>query len=192
LLSKKENYSWDRKDEPVGLNSIDSNSSTSTSTSIPTKEEPKMWVKPPMSTCVEPKPLPSQGSNVASDVIKTGESGQFETDFGPGGKTSISTKQDGSVEAEDEPFVFPLVLPGDWRASEEQKRNAGLPQSGSGNEKSLNRVFCSPRTKAEGGGLVVRGAMRKGVGQLMDFRMGICLEEKIEDEDEEESVRAKL
>lgn len=153
--------------------------------------EKTSWVKPPLNTLkilekitsVEPKALPNQGSNVEiSNLIKRGESGEF---------ISESSSTEKAREPEDEPFVFPLVLPGDHKASKEQKLNAGISDdtssNGEGGLVALNRVFVSPRTKEEGGGLVVRGAMRRNVGKLLDFRVGICLEET-----EEVGGRGKL
>lgn len=95
-------------------------------------------------------------------------------------------------------FVFPLVLPGDWQASPAQKERArkGLFLPGTGEQKAandsasssaeageaggkpLNRLYVSPRAKEHGGGMTVRGAVRKGLTHLRDFQVGVLLAEE--------------
>lgn len=96
---------------------------------------------------------------------------------------------------DDEPFVFPLVLPGDFLASKEQQANmsGAQPSSGGPSVKPLNRVYVTPRSREDGGGLTVRGARRRGLPGLIDFEEGAQLEEMGSvDEDESSASRAKL
>lgn len=112
---------------------------------------------------------------------------------------NLATKGEG--EGEDS-FVFPLVLPGDWQASPAQKERArkGLFLPGTGEQKAnnngaetaasasgkgaktLNRLYVSPRAKEHGGGMTVRGAVRKGLTHLRDFQVGVMLADSAEDE----------
>lgn len=127
-------------------------------------------------TAVEPRAYPKLGSMV--DVRSLG------------------------TESEDS-FVFPLVLPGDWQSSPSQKARArqGIhlpsggadslhapaatptapipaseqPKSAKEGVKALNRLYVSPRAPEHGGGMTVRGAVRKNLGNLRDFQIGIML-----------------
>ena len=110
-------------------------------------------------------------------------------------------------EGEDS-FVFPLVLPGDWQASPAQKERAKkglfLPGTGEkasnasgngtgngesvgkGEGKPLNRLYVSPRSKEQGGGMTVRGAVRKGLTHLRDFQVGVLLADNTSESDGQE------
>lgn len=145
-------------------------------------------VTPPSAsvTAVEPRAFPKLGSMV-----------------------DVRSSKANSQESEDS-FVFPLVLPGDWQSSPSQKARAKqgihLPttvaaaplhspaaastapipaseqQDSVGHEKkALNRLYVSPRAPEHGGGMTVRGAVRKNLGNLRDFQIGIMLQDKDKD-----------
>ncbi len=125
-------------------------------------------------TAIEPRPVPSAGANVSVPPKKT-QSGEWER------------------AADDEPFTFPLCLPGDREQSRDQAKVAGLvwkEKSSGGPQGPENRVFVSPRTKADGGGLVVRGIRRRGVADLRDFEYGVVVNHELV-EDEEDAGRGK-
>lgn len=103
-------------------------------------------------TAVEPRALPKSGSNLPTK----------STD-------------------EDPPFVFPLVLPGDWQASQKQQQQqrgdsgtdlAAGDQGTTSRQRPINRIFVSPRLKEDGGGLMAKGARREGLPGLCDWVVG--------------------
>lgn len=88
---------------------------------------------------------------------------------------------------QDAPFVFPLILPGDWQASPSQRERARVamapaeddvadaPVTNSQGQDTqvFNRLYVSPRPHADGGGMTVRGCLRRGIGSLPDFEFGV-------------------
>lgn len=178
------NYAWERK-------SVDSDASSKKSGA----ERPQTsWVsysQPPFHraadgriqadllpssvTAIEPRALPSAGANVSINVPSNNASGQWER------------------VSEDEPFTFPLCLPGDQGQSRAQAAVAGLPYPAPKNShKAENRVFVSPRLKSDGGGLVVRGIRRRGIPGTRDFQFGTVIEvteSKADDDAEEEESK---
>jgi hypothetical protein len=90
--------------------------------------------------------------------------------------------------AEQERYVFPLVMPGDVDCSAEQRLAAGLParppQAQHGAPRILNRVLVSPRPG--GGGVSVFGVIRRGMPGLEDMSLGWT------GEDDGESIAPKL
>ncbi|CAO1638143.1 unnamed protein product [Parajaminaea phylloscopi] len=171
------NYAWDRSSQqPTGWVASQSG------------EEATKPV-----TRVEPRALPRHGGAVALDFSKSDATaaGSERADA-----TEKATEEAESGEAE--PFVFPLVLPGDWQASRVQRSAAGGGPSSSDwaskpeGERPLNRVYVSPRQKQDGGGLIPRGAVRRGIVGLPDWRIGVSLpegtgaDEELEDEDEDD------
>lgn len=134
--------------------------------------QPTGWVSV---TAVEPHALPGQGANIPLNFSKSNSAAQDEGD-----------------EDDSEPFVFPLVLPGDYQASPLQ--NAQFHESKEDwssvppNERPLNRVYVSPRMRKNGGGLIPRGAKRKGVAGLMDWQIGVEMQIKEDEESDEEDV----
>lgn len=143
-------------------------------------------------TSVEPQARPGSGSNVSKYDLQRGRGEESKP-------SSMKVNSSGnSGDDDDEPFVFPLVLPGDFMASSDQqammsgtrptnKSNATTP-------KPLNRVYVTPRSRKDGGGLTVRGARRRGLPGLIDFEEGAQLYEMGADEEAEPETgsRAKL
>ncbi|SNX85753.1 uncharacterized protein MEPE_04462 [Melanopsichium pennsylvanicum] len=186
------NYSWDRKDTassndaPLTSWVSDTNPPLSKIRSLGDISDSQY----PTVTAVEPRPFPKLGAML--DIRKEiAENRDLAQQKGKGGE-------------EDNSFVFPLVLPGDWQASPAQKERArkGLflpgtgektangPADGSGaaaaqgtTAKPLNRLYVSPRSKEQGGGMTVRGAVRKGLTHLRDFQVGVLLAENPEQEE---------
>ncbi|PWN27852.1 hypothetical protein BDZ90DRAFT_210966, partial [Jaminaea rosea] len=154
-LAKGTNYAWDRE-----------------------TEKPTGWVatsKGHAVTAVEPHALPKQGGTMALNFEKR--------------PSSLSNGKEGEQEGEEEedtPFVFPLVLPGDWQASKSQRRAAGVgdesASSPSTSQRPLNRIYVSPRNPEHGGGLIARGARRRGLPGLVDWKVGFELEEGRDEE----------
>lgn len=162
-LAKGTNYAWDRE-----------------------TERPTGWVSPPRGsgvTAVEPHALPKQGGTVSLKFEKRPNT------------LSSSASAGNEDDDEDTPFVFPLVLPGDWQASSSQRRAAGGGEANDAQapNRPLNRIYVSPRNPENGGGLIARGARRRGVAGLMDWKVGFELEEaeSVEQEDEEEEPRSR-
>jgi len=121
-------------------------------------------------TAIEPHPLLKHGTNIPATPAST---------------TSQSVV--GGDAEEEEIFVFPLVLPGDHQASAAQRATAGnAPLHG----RPLNRVFVSPRSREDGGGLVVKGVQRAGVGTLMDFTIGLALKCEEANEDDADTKQS--
>ncbi|PWY97210.1 hypothetical protein BCV70DRAFT_203046 [Testicularia cyperi] len=191
------NYSWDRKD--VNSSQTQNPPSSSASSNSP----PTSWISdtnPPLSkqrtlgpdadanyppvTAVEPRAFPKLGAMID---VKRGLREQQQ-----------QQPQQGAEGESEDSFVFPLVLPGDWQASPSQKERASkgilIPAetntsaaqstapapsstqtSGANGEKTLNRLYVSPRAPEHGGGMTVRGAVRRGLGPLPDFQIGIML-----------------
>jgi nucleoside diphosphate-linked moiety X motif protein 19 len=141
-------------------------------------------------TSIEPQGLPQRGSNVKTDsrVIWNNNSGLLESNL--------------SKDKTEETFVFPLVLPGDFLSSKAQldKMSGTKPSSSSSSSlqslksRPLNRVYVTPRSREDGGGVIVKGIRRRGLPGLVDFEEGAPLGEMgaIEDEEDSSSSRAKL
>lgn len=61
-------------------------------------------------------------------------------------------------------------------------------------DRPLNQAYVSPWQKSDQGGLVPRGACRRGIAGLQDWQVGIALpegtggEEKLADEDEDDKT----
>ncbi|SPO29463.1 uncharacterized protein UTRI_04807_B [Ustilago trichophora] len=182
------NYSWDRKDNPSSnapLTSWVSDTNPPLSKIRPLGNDPDSQY--PAVTAVEPKPFPKLGAmlDIRKEIVENRD-----------------RVKEGADEEEDS-FVFPLVLPGDWQASPAQKERArkGLFLPGTGEQaangpphgtasnaqgsasKPLNRLYVSPRSKEQGGGMTVRGAVRKGLAHLRDFQVGVLLAESPEIEE---------
>ncbi|KAE8198489.1 hypothetical protein CF336_g1662 [Tilletia laevis] len=182
------NYTWDRK----------STTATSNSKKSPGEIDPQSaaWVSkdsPPFSqnqassstniqadldvlragvTVIEPHALLKHGMNVPQASP-------------PPPSTTAKEAVIGDSDCDTEVFVFPLVLPGDHQASAAQRAAAGAPSGTTASKRPLNRLFVSPRSREDGGGLVVKGVLRAGVGALRDFEMGLTLENRIEEDEEE-------
>ncbi|CAO1614797.1 unnamed protein product [Sympodiomycopsis kandeliae] len=122
-------------------------------------------------TIIEPHALPGQGANMPLNFSKV-------------------TKGDENQDKDDEPFVFPLVLPGDYQASALQSSQfRGQTTDWSKVEPSkrpLNRVYVSPRMKKHGGGLIPAGARRRGISGLEDWHIGAEIEIRPDPSSEEE------
>lgn len=151
--------------------------------------KPTGWVSTSTTvTAVEPHALPGQGSNIPLNFSKSNAASAAEDD-----------------ESEDS-YGFPLVLPGDYQASSLQtaqfdggdharrKRWKDVPLD----QRPLNRVYVSPRSRKDGGGLIPRGAKRRGVAGLKDWQIGAEVEipadeqdENDEDEEDGEGSNAK-
>lgn len=120
-------------------------------------------------TSVEPRAVPTSGANVSN--LNFAREGQREKQ---------SAEMAGDEEEEDVPFVFPLVLPGDFLASQDQQAKMGGSKARSNEKESakpINRLYVTPRSRKDGGGLIVRGARRRGLPGLIDFEEGARLEE---------------
>ncbi|PWN21826.1 hypothetical protein BCV69DRAFT_311539 [Microstroma glucosiphilum] len=187
------NYAWDRhtpKDSVTGWVATESASTSQRKGS----SRPSGRI-----TSVEPRALPKLGgskpkSMPALDFGKwePGEIKDAEKESKSQSQSQSKSKSGEEEEAE-APFIFPLVLPGDHRAS--PTRQALPPSSSSARPKSspsaspspfskstlppLNRVYVSPRSHEDGGGLVASGAVRRGLPGLRDWRVGVGL---VEDE----------
>uniref|UniRef100_V5EIS1 Nudix hydrolase domain-containing protein n=2 Tax=Kalmanozyma brasiliensis (strain GHG001) TaxID=1365824 RepID=V5EIS1_KALBG len=182
------NYSWDRKDSSTSSAPLtswisDTNAPLSNIRALGTDPESQY----PSVTAVEPRAFPKLGTMM--DISKE----------------IVENRSRAQVGESEDSFVFPLVLPGDWQASPAQKERArkGLFLPGTGeqtannaggsssaeDEKSrpLNRLYVSPRAKEHGGGMTVRGAVRKGLTHLRDFQVGVLLAEEPAEEDERKS-----
>ncbi|UTT89597.1 hypothetical protein NDA17_002766 [Ustilago hordei] len=176
------NYSWDRKDSPSSPSLLtswvsDTNPPLSKIRPLETDAESQY----PAVTPVEPRLFPKLGTmlDIRKEIIENHSKGKGE-------------KEDS--------FVFPLVLPGDWQASPSQKERArkapflpatgeqkaniqGADKTAGGSaqvSKTLNRLYVSPRASEHGGGMTVRGAVRKGFTHLRDFQVGVILAENRE------------
>jgi nucleoside diphosphate-linked moiety X motif protein 19 len=141
-------------------------------------------------TSVEPRAMPASGVNVDKSIMQW----RGNTEEGGSGKN-------GEEHEEDEPFVFPLVLPGDFLASSSQRammRGKSPSKKTNVDLKPLNRVYVTPRSRQDGGGVIVRGARRRGLPGLIDFEEGAQLQEmgaegELEGEDlDGEAQKAKL
>ncbi|UZJ54690.1 hypothetical protein CBS101457_004010 [Exobasidium rhododendri] len=123
-------------------------------------------------TSVEPEALPRRGSTVKQTNLPTRNGGRQQHINSP----NVPAKE------QDDPFVFPLVLPGDFLASEEQqsKLSGRKVDNDRSVEKPLNRLYVTPRSKEDGGGLIVRGARRRGLPGLVDLAEGSQLEEEMD------------
>ncbi|EPQ31647.1 uncharacterized protein PFL1_00980 [Pseudozyma flocculosa PF-1] len=209
-LTGRQNFSWDRTDPPAsGKASGASSDKTSWvgDTQPPLNKQRDLGLHPdridPRVTVVEPKGLPKQGAMVSLGR-KKGEA---------------ATSSAGEAEEEETPFVFPLVLPGDWQASPSQQERIktafSVPSSSSGaaasgqattaggqqtseaatapapESRPLNRLYVSPRPAELGGGMTVRGCVRRSIGTLQDFQIGIQLQDKSGDA-EQATRRAKI
>ncbi|PWN50208.1 hypothetical protein IE53DRAFT_387511 [Violaceomyces palustris] len=196
------NYSWDRR-EVDAMGEEKQGSAPAPLTSWISDSEPPLGKaggsgppSPVKITAVEPRPFPKLGSMVTLNRDGTA--------------ARKGENPSGDEDDTHEPFVFPLVLPGDYQASHSQReraRKGSLVQLGRKDQtmskrsddnddedpvpargRSLNRLYVSPRSKSQGGGMTVRGAIRRGVGDLRDFEVGLMLQEKPrEDEDEEDA-----
>jgi nucleoside diphosphate-linked moiety X motif protein 19 len=132
-------------------------------------------------TSVEPRAMPASGANVDKKMMQWRGNSEMEG----------QSKEDD----EQEPFVFPLVLPGDFLASNSQRAmmSGKAPSSSSDIKvKPLNRVYVTPRSREDGGGVIVRGARRRGLPGLIDFEEGAQLQEMGSDIEEESDQKAKL
>ncbi|KIS67928.1 uncharacterized protein UMAG_03979 [Mycosarcoma maydis] len=188
------NYSWDRKD--VGTSSAPLTSWVS-DTNPPLSEIRELGDEPhshyPRVTPVEPRAFPKLGAmlDIKTQIIENRNRAQ-------------------PTETQDS-FVFPLVLPGDWQASPAQQQRAKhglfLPDTREQNAnnsdpalerttptsqlqgatmKPLNRLYVSPRAQEHGGGMTVRGAVRKGLTHLRDFQVGVLLAQASTDDQEDQ------
>ncbi|KAK0545982.1 hypothetical protein OC845_004837 [Tilletia horrida] len=190
------NYTWDRKEsKPPSEKDLDRvaqgsgvdpssaawvstdsapfmPSSSSSSSSTGNKVKADVEILRQGVTAIEPHPLIKHGTNVP--LSATPEKG-----VSPKAGPVVGESEDD----EEEMFVFPLVLPGDYQASAAQRAAAGQNQSETSRRHAINRLYVSPRSREHGGGLVVKGAKRAGVGALMDFEIGLVLGEEA-DEDE--------
>ena len=81
-----------------------------------------------------------------------------------------SSKEENEDEEEDL-FVLPLVLPGD-ELRPTAGQSATVPES---HEAPRNRVYVTPRSRGEGGGMMVHGIHRRGITGLHDLRFGNVL-----------------
>lgn len=179
------NYSWDRQDASSPPTDTPLTSWVS-DTNPPLSNNRPLGVDPdsryPAVTAVEPRAFPKLGAmlDVRQEILEN---------------RSLANQQ-GSADKE-ESFVFPLVLPGDWQASPSQTERAtkGLLLPGNNEQqpaargavhpssakepassfKPLNRLYVSPRPRELGGGMTVRGAVRKGLAHLRDFQVGVLL-----------------
>lgn len=148
-----------------------------------------------------PRALPGSGTNVnLSSFSWRKDDAANTTEASGSGQKKDNEDEEGDEEGE-EFFVFPLVLPGDFLASKLQKRALWPPQAPSSSttqsqveakgDVPLNRVYVSPRSKKDGGGLVIIGSVRRGQAGLMDFEEGRKLDvigniEELEEEEDEE------
>ncbi|PWN33504.1 uncharacterized protein FA14DRAFT_123516 [Meira miltonrushii] len=82
-----------------------------------------------------------------------------------------NAKKTSSEEEEDDLFVLPLVLPGD-ELRPTAGQSATVPES---DEAPRNRVYVTPRSRGEGGGMMVHGIHRRGITGLYDLRFGNVL-----------------
>jgi nucleoside diphosphate-linked moiety X motif 19, mitochondrial len=164
------NYTWDKKtpsSEKRGSTVMTSSPAFVSYTEPPFTQSADGTIRAnlrAMATAIEPRPMPSAGATVS--IPTRNASGEWERDESGDGE---------------EPFTFPLCLPGDSDQSRAQADLAGLDFSAgtagkAGGKAALNRVFVSPRTKKDGGGLVVRGIQRQGVASLRDFKYGTAIE----------------
>lgn len=174
------NYAWDRntpKDSVTGW-------VATTSTSQQRKGQGQGKGSTGRITSVEPRALPKLGGSKPKGMPAL-DFGKWEpwerTDAGKGSNVS----EEGDGDGDEAPFIFPLVLPGDHRASPTRQGLSASPPpspSPSGSSSSLpplNRVYVSPRSHEDGGGLVASGAVRRGLPGLRDWRVGVGL---VEDE----------
>ncbi|CBQ68598.1 conserved hypothetical protein [Sporisorium reilianum SRZ2] len=195
------NYSWDRKDAssstaPLTSWVSDTNAPLSNIRALGTDPDARY----PAVTAVEPRAFPKAGAML--DIRRE--------------SVENRTRAQGAQGAQGEDsFVFPLVLPGDWQASPAQAERArkGLFLPGTGEQaahnsakgggqaevkapalRPLNRLYVSPRPREQGGGMTVRGAVRRGLTHLRDFQVGVLLAESpVDDEDGDgDGVKAKL
>ncbi|CDS01142.1 hypothetical protein [Sporisorium scitamineum] len=191
------NYSWDRKDTtttstaPLTSWVSDTNPPLSNIRSLGTDPDTQY----PSVTAVEPRAFPKAGAML--DI----------------NKESIENRSWGQTAESKDSFVFPLVLPGDWQASPAQTERARkglfLPgtdeqtandatQPGAKTEakvaalKPLNRLYVSPRPREQGGGMTVRGAVRKGLTHLRDFQVGVLLAETPPGDGDGADAKSKL
>lgn len=135
-------------------------------------------------TSVEPRAMPASGVNVDRSMMQW----RGNTEQGGSGK-------DGKDQEEDEPFVFPLVLPGDFLASSSQRammRGRAPSSMTNSHLKPLNRVYVTPRSRQDGGGVIVRGARRRGLPGLIDFEEGAQLQEMGAEESVADAQKTKL
>ena len=186
---KGRNYSWDRTD---ALSTSAPLTSWVSDTNPPLSKIRPLGTAPdsqyPSVTAVEPRAFPKAGAML--DI----------------NKESIENRsRNTTVEGQDS-FVFPLVLPGDWQASPAQNQRAkkGLLLPGTeeqvanatggsashghavgGSKKPLNRLYVSPRPQEQGGGMTVRGAVRRGLTHLRDFQVGVVLADTPMDQEDD-------
>lgn len=191
------NYSWDRKD--AATTSTAPLTSWVSDTNAPLSNIRALGIDPdaqyPSVTAVEPRAFPKAGAmlDISKESIENRTRAQ-------------------SAESEDS-FVFPLVLPGDWQASPEQTERArkglflpdtdeqaannptdsrGQPHGKGAAMRPLNRLYVSPRPKEQGGGMTVRGAVRKGLTHLRDFQVGVLLADTPADDGDSAEVKSRL
>lgn len=89
---------------------------------------------------------------------------------------------------EDDLFILPLVLPGD-ELRPTAGQSATIPES---HEAPRNRVYVTPRSRGEGGGMMVHGIHRRGITGLHDLKFGNVLPElEGEGTSEEDTLPAK-
>ncbi|KAK0558625.1 hypothetical protein OC844_005006 [Tilletia horrida] len=184
------NYTWDRKDvDPASASKakergggIHPQSAAWVSTDSPPFSPESGKVQADLQllregvTAIEPHPLLKHGMNVPANAPAPAPAPA------PAADAVI-----GDADCDTDVFVFPLVLPGDYQASSAQRAAAGnSPVVG----QPLNRLFVSPRAREDGGGLVVKGAQRVGVGALRDFEIGLTLRNQADDEDEDADADA--
>ncbi|KAN0061390.1 hypothetical protein ACQY0O_006237 [Thecaphora frezii] len=206
-LTARQNFSWDRTD---GL-PPDASSRPPTSwvgdTHPPLNKKRDLGLHSdsidPKVTVVEPRAFPKHGAMVP---------------LGGGGGAAKPGQPDDDADAEDVPFVFPLVLPGDWQASPSQQQSiktaffapgsttastpAPTPTVGqqptanfftpAPTSKPLNRLYVSPRPSELGGGMIVRGCVRSGIGSLPDFELGVQLQAPPSDSDTATPEKSKM
>lgn len=82
-----------------------------------------------------------------------------------------SSKQSKEEQDDDDLFVLPLVLPGD-ELRPTAGQSATVPES---DEAPRNRVYVTPRSRGEGGGMMVHGIHRRGITGLHNLKFGNVL-----------------
>lgn len=86
-------------------------------------------------------------------------------------KPKVKKASSEEEEEEEDLFVLPLVLPGD-ELRPTAGQSATIPES---DEAPRNRVYVTPRSRGEGGGMMVHGIHRRGITGLYDLRFGNVL-----------------
>ncbi|KAJ3185233.1 hypothetical protein HDU85_001283 [Gaertneriomyces sp. JEL0708] len=119
---------------------------------------------------------PLEKTNWVSDSEPPLLAEDVATAIEPKGLIKLGRKISTSVPDDDGPYVFPLVLTGDYQAS--SSRDLILKSTGDVNGKRMNRMYVFTRPKELGGGLVVKGCVRKCLNGLRDFQIGVMLHDE--------------